>query len=179
MPGRWQNSLGVPEPSSQAERCLSPCCEGCAAGAAMPHRRGHGLSRRRPEQQRGRTQPGTCPGATGQRPLWWHLLGKPQLGKRVVLDHVAAPSAAGHDFTGRLWTLPWESPAVPRTTLERCQWHRAPGQPGAGRGAKPAQPMASQLAPAWLCRPVGLCPALAMELPRCWWGHVPMWGSWE
>lgn len=105
-------------------------------------------------------------------------LGKLQLGKRVVLDHVAAPSAARHDFTGRLWTLPWESPAVPHATLECCQQCRAAGQPGAGRGAKPAQPVASQLAPARLYHPAGTCPAPTMELPRCWQEHVPMRGSW-
>lgn len=89
-------------------------------------------------------------------------LGKPQLGKRVVLDHVAAPSTARHDFTGQLWTLPWESPAVLHATLEHCQQRWARGQPGAGRGA---MPVASQLAPAWLCRPEGTCPALVTELP--------------
>lgn len=67
---------------------------------------------------------------------------------------------------------------MPRATLERCQQHRAPGQPGAGRGAKPAQPVAPQLAPAWLCCPAGTRLALAVELPQRWQGHMPIRGSW-
>lgn len=54
-----------------------------------------------------------CWGGTSQ--------GKPQPRGRVVPRHVGAPSSAKHDFTGRLWTLPWESPAMPCAILELCQ----------------------------------------------------------
>lgn len=183
MLGCWQSLTGGSQ-SPQAQ----PCITHLPATRAMPpelqccSRPGHGLSCRQLECPHTASdlpqchRAGTAGVALGL--LWWHFPGKASAGEKGGAGSRGSTVAARHDFTGRLWTLPWESPAVPHATLECCQQCRAAGQPGAGRGATPAQPVASQLAPAWLCHPAGTCLALTMDLLRCWQGHVPMRGSW-
>lgn len=106
--------------------------------------------------------------------------GKPQLGKRVVLDHVAAPSTARHDFSrasglcpGRVLPCcmpPWS--AANRAGLLASQEQGGDqGQHIIARGF----PAGSSLA----LPPSGHMPRPCHGASRRWWGHVPTRGCQE